>query len=41
MLTTIRLFIARALVRLAVMAAAADKGAAIERATRPIWRPGK
>lgn len=41
MLTTIRLFIARALVRLAVMAAAADKGVAIEQATRPIWRPGK
>jgi len=41
MLTSLRSLIARALVRLAVMAAAADKGVAIEQATRPIWRPGK
>lgn len=40
MLTTIRNGVARALVRLAVMAAAVDKGKAIEAATRPIWRPG-
>lgn len=40
MLTSIRTLIARALVRLAVAAAPADKGTAIATATRPIWRPG-
>lgn len=37
MLATVRTLIARALVRLAVAAAPADKGTAIATATRPIW----
>ena len=35
----IRNYLARALVRLAVAAAPADKAEAIALATRPIWRP--
>jgi hypothetical protein len=38
-MTIFRSLIARALVRLAVAAAPADKAEAISLATRPIWRP--
>ena len=38
-MATIRTYLARALVRLAVAAAPADKAQAITAATRPIWRP--
>lgn len=37
---TIKTLIARALVRLAIAAAPADKAKLIEMNTRPIWRPG-
>lgn len=37
---TIRTYIARAIVRLAIFAAPADKAGPLEAATRPIWRPG-
>lgn len=39
-MTTLQTFIARALVRLAIMAAPAAQAERIEVATRPIWRPG-
>ena len=39
-MTTIRTLIARALVRLAVAVAPADKAEAIALATRPIWTQG-
>ncbi len=39
-MTTLQTLLARALVRLAIMAAPADKAGPLEAATRPIWRPG-
>lgn len=39
MLTAIRLFIARAMVRVAIIAAPADQAARLEETTRLIWRP--
>jgi hypothetical protein len=39
-MTTIRNTLARALVRLAIITAPADKAGPLEVATRPIWRPG-
>ena len=39
MLNSFRTYLARAMVRLAVVAAPADKAEAIAQATRPIWRP--
>lgn len=41
MLTSLRILLARAMVRLAIVAAPGPQGVAIEAATRPIWRPGK
>lgn len=41
MLTFIRIWVARAMVRMAIAAAPGPQGVAIEAATRPIWRPGK
>lgn len=38
---TVQNLIARALVRLAIIAAPADKAGPLEQATRPIWRPGE
>lgn len=39
MLHRIRTAAAAALLRLAILAAPADKAEALEQATRPIWRP--
>jgi len=36
-MTTLQTLLARALVRLAIMAAPADKAGRLEAATRPIW----
>ena len=41
MLSTLRSLLARAAVRLAILAAPADQAQAIALATRPIWRPNK
>lgn len=37
---TIQTLLARALVRLAILAAPADQAKQLETSTRPIWRPG-
>jgi hypothetical protein len=39
-MTTLQTLLARALVRLAIWTAPADKAGPLEAATRPIWRPG-
>lgn len=38
-MNTLQTYIARALVRLAILAAPADKAAELESTTRLIWRP--
>ena len=40
-MTYLQTLLARALVRLAIIAAPADKAGELDQVTRPIWRPGQ